>query len=46
MIIPVKLGDRSYDICIDEEVPFAEKLKEMFPHSTFVVITNTTNEAL
>ena len=46
MIIPVKLGDRSYDICIDEEVPFAEKLKEMFPHSTFVLITNTTIEDL
>ncbi len=46
MIIPVKLDDRSYDICIDEEVSFTEKLKKMFPHSTFVLITNTTIEKL
>ena len=46
MIIPVKLGDRSYDICIDEEAPFAEKLKGMFPDNTFVLITNTTIEDL
>ena len=46
MIIPVELGDRSYDICIDEKTPFAEKLKEMFPHSKFVLVTNTTIEKL
>ena len=46
MITPVELGDRSYNICIDEEISFTEKLKEMFPHSKFVLITNTTIEKL
>lgn len=46
MIIPVELGDRSYDICIDEDASFAEKLKVMFPDSTFVLITNNTIEQL
>lgn len=42
MIIPVELGDRTYDICIDEEVSFPKKLKGIFPDNTFVLITNTT----
>ena len=46
MIIPVELGDRSYDICIDEKTSFAEKLKGMFPHSNFMLITNNTIEKL
>ena len=46
MIIPVELGDRSYDICIDEELSLVEKLREMFPHSKFVLITNTTIDKL
>ncbi len=46
MIIPVKLDDRSYNVYIDEETSFTDKLKEMFPHSTFVLITNKTLERI
>ncbi len=44
MIIPVKLGERSYDVCVDEDISFPDKLKGMFPRSTFVLVTNTTLE--
>lgn len=40
MIIPIDLNDRSYNIYVDENISFTEKLKEMFPQSTFVLITN------
>ncbi len=46
MIIPVALEDRSYDVFIDEEVSFTDKLKEIFPDSTFVFITNKTLETM
>lgn len=46
MIIPVELGDRTYNVCIDEDISFTQKLKELFPHSTFVLITNKTLEKL
>ncbi len=46
MIIPVKLGDRSYDVCIDEDISFTDKLKGMFPRSTFVLVTNITLEEM
>jgi len=46
MIIPVDLGNRSYNICIDEKEPFAEKIRGMFPSSQFVLVTNKTVEKI
>jgi 3-dehydroquinate synthase len=46
MIIPIELNEHSYDIYVDENISFTEKLKEMFPKSTFVLITNHTIKKL
>lgn len=46
MIIPVHLADRSYNVCIDEPGTLAETMVRMFPQSKFLLITNTTIEAM
>ncbi len=46
MIIPIDLNERSYNIYVDESTSFTDKLKEMFPKSTFVLITNDTIKKL
>lgn len=43
MIVPVTLGDeRDYPVFIDESSSLLEKLAELTPASSYVVITNTT----
>ncbi len=42
MIVKVPLGERSYDITIDEDKCFPSVLSEMYPDNDFVLITNDT----
>lgn len=42
MIVNVSLGERAYNIAIDEKKCFPSIMKEMFPNRDFVMVTNGT----
>ena len=46
MINTVELKDRSYEIMIDEKGSLPELLREKFPNSSFVLVTNDTLKEL